>query len=218
MPVGRPCVEKLTGGRKPIRRCERRAYDSRCESHVRDHPYYRADDSVWRIFSADIIDEQEQQVYGKPIEAEFFSRRTRPCGRNRDSLAHLPDVRGCGSATHTSPLVCSNRHTAVRNSDFGGISLFGATTDCDSSEWSRFADLFRSSHSCNWSYCTCHWIAAISTNCVDGIERSSTLCDWPHFHSLRYQPPSYRLREAQAVRIFSRSVSLRLTNSNPWRN
>ena len=108
-----------------------------------------------------------------PLRQNFFSRWARTCRRYRDSLAHLSDARGCGSATHTPPLVCPNRNTAVRNSNFGGIFLFGATTDCHSSQWNRFADLFRSSHSCNWSYCTWHWIAAISTNCVDRHQAQS---------------------------------------------
>jgi hypothetical protein len=64
-------------------------------------------------------------------------------------------------------------------------ALFCAAASCDSSESSRFTDLFRSGHSCNWSYCTRHWIAAITKTCVDAVERSPTLGDWPHFHPLR---------------------------------
>jgi len=82
-------------------------YDSRSSNHVGNHPHHRANDSVRRIFSADIFDEQEQWIHGQPAAPEFLPRRARPCWCHRDSLADLPNTRG--RAVLPSPLLWAVR-------------------------------------------------------------------------------------------------------------
>lgn len=120
------------------------------------------------IFSADLVDEQEQRVYGEPASTEFLSRWARPRRRDRDSLAHLPDARGRGSAARAALMVCPHRSAALGDPHFGGVFLFGATANCHSSEWCRVSDLCRGTHSRNRRCHSRHWLAAISATCVDG--------------------------------------------------
>ena len=42
-------------------------------------------------------------------------------------------------------------------------------------------------HSCNWGCCTRHWLVAISTTSVDGIECSSKPCNWSHLATVLVQ-------------------------------
>src|SRR5438128_4166534 len=45
--------------------CLRRIYDSRSQNDFRNHPHYRADDSVRWIFLSGRADEQGQRVHGE---------------------------------------------------------------------------------------------------------------------------------------------------------
>src|SRR5438445_11374876 len=58
--------------------CLRRIYDSRSQNDVRDHPHHRTDDSIRRVFSADLFDEQGKRIHGQPAAPEFLPRRARP--------------------------------------------------------------------------------------------------------------------------------------------
>ena len=131
---------------------------SRSESDGRNHPDHRANNSIRRIFSADIFDEQEQRIYGESTPAEFLSRRTCPCRRYRDSRAHLPGTCRLGRAADSSPLVRSNRGAARCNSYFGWLLLFRASTGCDSSQRSGLPDLRWSSRPCASSRFARHWL------------------------------------------------------------
>jgi hypothetical protein len=55
-------------------------YDSRSKIDVRDHPHHRANDSIWRIFSADFFDELRQWLHGEPAAPEFLSGRAAHAG------------------------------------------------------------------------------------------------------------------------------------------
>src|SRR5271169_3581500 len=143
---------------KRLKPLKRRTYDSRSESDGRNHPDHRANNSIRRIFSADIFDEQEQRIYGESIAAEFLSRRTCPCRRYRDSRAHLPGTCRLGRAADSSPVVRSNRGAARCNSYFGWLLLFRASTGCDSSQRSGLPDLRWSSHPCHSSRFARHWL------------------------------------------------------------
>src|SRR6266581_8667809 len=103
--------------------CLRRIYDSRSQNDFRNHPHYRADDSVRWIFLADLADEQGQRVHGESAPTEFLPRWPRPRGRYRDFVTGLPDARGCGSSSNTYALVRSNRSATLRDSHFGGFFL-----------------------------------------------------------------------------------------------
>src|SRR3979411_3302362 len=66
--------------------CPRRIYDSRSKIDVRDNPHHSANDSIWRIFSADFSDGQRQWLHGESAATELFSRRTCPRRSHRDSF------------------------------------------------------------------------------------------------------------------------------------
>ena len=121
------------------------------------------------IFFADLVDEQEQRVHGEPIETEFLSRRARPRRCDRDSLAHLPDACGRGSAAPAPRLVRSNRSTTRCNSYFGGVLLLGATANRHASGWCCLSDLCWGGHSRSRGCRSRHWLAAISAICVDAF-------------------------------------------------
>jgi hypothetical protein len=80
-----------------------------------------------------------------PLRQNFFSRRARPRGRDRDSFAGLPDARGWRSASRPSSLVRSNRSAARGDSHFVGVLLLGAATGRHSRQRSRRPDLRRGS-------------------------------------------------------------------------
>ena len=129
----------------------------------RNHPHYRADDSVRWIFLADLADEQGQRVHGESAPTEFLPRWPRPRGRYRDFVTGLPDARGCGSSSNTYALVRSNRSATLRDSHFGGVLLLSAAANGYSSQWSGRLGLRRGSDSRCWG---CHawcWVVAVST-------------------------------------------------------
>ena len=97
---------------------------------------------------------------------EFLSRWARPRRRDRDSLAHLPDACGRGSAARAAPTVRPHRSAARGDPHFGRVFLFGTTADRHSSEWCRLADLCRGSHSRSCGRRARHWVTAIATTCV----------------------------------------------------
>src|SRR2546427_1926320 len=127
----------------------------------RNHPHYRADDSVRWIFLADLADEQGQRVHGESAPTEFLPRWPRPRGRYRDFVTGLPDARGCGSSSNTYALVRSNRSATLRDSHFGG-GLLSAAANRYSSQWGGGLVVRRGSDSPCCGYHPLRWGVGVS--------------------------------------------------------
>src|ERR1700694_5242229 len=140
----------------------RRAYDSRRQNDVRDHPHNRANDSVRRLFSADLTDEKKQRIHGQSASAELFPCRA--CSRRRhcDFVADLPDPGRCGCSPQRVTVGSPNRCSAGRNSYFVGVLFLRACADRDGSWRTSFADLRRSSDSRLRRGHTWTWFVAIA--------------------------------------------------------
>ena len=110
---------------------------------------------------------QGERLRGESAAPEFLSCRACPCGRDRDSVAGLPNTRGCGSSSYPHALVRSNRSAAFRDSHFGGFLLLGAASIHHSSQRSGRPDLCRGADSRGWRGHTWHRLAQDSASCVD---------------------------------------------------
>src|SRR5208337_2419728 len=101
------------------------------EARVRDYLDHRANDSVRWIFSADLVDGQGQRLHGQPAAPEFFPCRPCPRGRDRDSVAGLPNAGGWGRAPRPIALGSPNRSAAGCDSHFVGLLFLDASAERD---------------------------------------------------------------------------------------
>ncbi len=114
------------------------------------------------IFSVDLAVDQGQRLHGQPAAPEFFPCRACARGRDRDSVADLPDAGGCGRSSQLSALGGPNRSATGCDSHFLGFLFLDASTHCHRSRRSGLIDLCRSSDSCPRSGHARRGIVAVS--------------------------------------------------------
>src|SRR5439155_21566404 len=136
--------------------CRGRIYESRSQNGVLDRTHHRTDDSIRRVFSADLFDEQRKRLHGKPAATEFFPRRARSRRCDRDPVADLSNAGGRGRSADVPALVRPSWSAAVRDSHFGGVLLLDAAADRLSSHPSGLTDLRGTGDPCLWSRHTWH--------------------------------------------------------------